>query len=317
MDDSDSPPPPPPRPDFRDAAIVLASVLAASLLASVFELNERLFRLTRRLEFYQLDELPFVLLVLCIGLGWLAARRHRKLRAEIDSHVMTGQRLQRALAANRKLATERIQAEEHERKRLARDLHDELGQYLSLIRLDALQIDESVADSPNRRHVDSITQGVEHLQRTVRSMMSDLRPVALDDLGLSAALEHCIAIWRDRAAPMRFRLATSGDLDALPEDTALAAYRIIQEGLTNAVRHSRGRSVSLELDVAAGFDKKTELRIRLADDGLGLPAEPDPAARGLRGIRERTELAGGRFTIGQGIGGGAELKVTLPYLGPR
>lgn len=305
------------RPSSRDAAIVIVCAVATAVLASAVELNEHVFRLTRRLELLQLDELPYVLIVLSIGLGWLALRRHRRLQAEIDAHVATEARLQSAIAENRRLAAGRLHDIEAERKRLARDLHDELGQYLSLIRLDALQIDAG-ATTTDPEHKTSILRNVEHLQRTVRSLMSELRPVALDDLGLSAALEHGIAMWRDRAAALRFTLELAGPVDEVPEDTALAAYRIIQEGLTNAVRHAGGSRVSLDVTATRRADRtRCELQIRIEDDGKGFAGEPAMSAQGIRGMRERVELAEGSLDIESPQSGGTVVSVRLPYADPR
>ena len=293
---------------LRDLLLVAGCTGAAALLATLLEVNERVFGLTRRLELYQLDELPYVLLVLCIGLGWLVLRRHHHLTREIRAHLATQARLEAAMLENRQLALERMQAAELERKRLARDLHDELGQYLSLIRLDALQCTGEPAAS--------IMRSVEHLQRTVRSMMSALRPVALDDLGLSAALEHCIASWRESAAPMGFELSITGQVDDLPEDMALTGFRIIQEGLTNAVRHAGATAVQLSVSATIARPDGAELSIRIADDGRGLSGEAPLNAQGIRGMRERAELAGGLFSIAPGSSGGTVVAVTIPYATP-
>src|SRR5512139_150326 len=137
---------PAPRHEFlRDAVIVGLVTIACSAVSAYFELSEWLFVRTRPWEAVQLDELPATLVVLTLGLVWFSRQRHRRTRLELAAREQAEARLAQALAANRELVQRHLLAQEAERKHLARELHDELGQYLNAIKLDAV----SIRDQPH------------------------------------------------------------------------------------------------------------------------------------------------------------------------
>lgn len=303
----------------RNDALAVIGVTALSIIvAAHFQLTETLYALTRRWEYFQLDELPIGLLVLAIGLIWLSWRRYRQAGRELDARHVAETRLAGVLADNRKLAQEYLRVQELERKRLARELHDEMGQYLNAIKLDAVSILESHGGEP-QLSIDashSIIRSIDHVHGAVGDMIRRLRPVGLDELGLAAAIESCVDHWRQRLPETRFSLALRGDLDALEEPLTLTLYRLIQEGLTNISKHAAARQVDIALNrhvaVGAGVD---ELTLTVADNGRGMDSRAPAPGFGLSGMRERVEMAGGSFRIDTTPGRGFSFSARLPARG--
>lgn len=285
----------------RDLGVVVFMVLAAAVLFTHLELTERLFAYTRQWEALQVDEALPVLVVLATSLSWFAWRRYAEARA--------------LLLENRRLAQQYQQAQEADRKALARELHDELGQYLNAIKTDAVSIQEEVSG----RHADavsSIVKHTDHLYAVVRNLIRELRPVALDELGLRAALEHYLDHCQQRMPAVRFSVALEGDLDSLGESLNLAIYRLTQEAVTNVSRHAHANQVSLRVararPPAGAADVVT---FEISDDGRGAdPGEAHPGL-GLIGMRERVDMLGGQWRVTTGRGQGFSLVACIPMSG--
>lgn len=280
---------------WRDLGIATALAVASGAIAVHFELHEMVFSWSRRFEALQLDELPFVLFTFAVALTILNASRLIQLR--------------RLLRENRQLAQKALEAQEAERKHLARELHDELGQYLNAIKLDSQAIPaehpgETVAGAARR-----IATNADHVYATVGDMIRRLRPVALDELGLAAALEACVDRWRALKPSLTIRLTVEGDLQGLSESTNLALYRIVQEALTNCVRHADASWASVQLRRAS----TGEITLSVEDDGRGMePPVGRSDGHGLAGIRERVDLLGGTFALLSGPEGGVTIRIVLP-----
>jgi signal transduction histidine kinase len=298
---------------WQDTLAVLVGTALTIALSVRFNWSEALYAMTRREERLQLDELPIGMLVLLTGLIWLAWRRNRQAREEIRARRVAEARLEEALAANRALAKEALRIQEADRKHLALELHDELGQYLNAIKLDAVAIRDEM-DPGLQAPVEAsnaIVRTVDHLHGIVSQMIARLRPVALDELGLVAAIEHGIDQWRRRLPDTQFNFQPQGSLDGLDEALNLTAYRLIQEGLTNVFKHANASRVDIALtrSVARG---RNELRVSVADDGCGADLHRRPGGHGLNGMRERAELSGGTFAIDSAPGRGLRFEARLP-----
>jgi two-component system sensor histidine kinase UhpB len=213
--------------------------------------------------------------------------------------------LDRLERARRDAARTALAAQEAERLRVARELHDEIGQTLTAVTIQAeraAEEDPTLASAALRRVADAVRDSLDEVRRIAR----ELRPEALDDLGLvNALIALCSRI--DAQDGMVVRRELQGKLPALSPDVELVIYRIAQEGLTNALRHSGARSATVSL----AADAET-LTLRVADDGQGMPADLPAGAAGISGMRERALLVGGRLSIESEPGQGTELQLSIP-----
>jgi signal transduction histidine kinase len=303
---------------WQDTLVVALATALMAILCMQFDFSEVLRRWTAPWERLQLDELPVVLLVLAAGLVWFAARRYNEAGHELRRRQLAEARLESALADNRRLAQEYVRLQEAERKSLARELHDELGQYLNVIKLDAVGIrDARAGDSAAHERAEAIVANCNHIHTALAALLRQLRPVGLDDLGLGAALEHCVETWRPRLAQARLESRLAGEFDDLEEATTLTAYRVVQEGLSNVAKHSCARRVSVEVmrgesDLNGQDDL---LAITVADDGVGCDLEAPTTGLGLVGMRERVAALSGRVEVASAPGEGFRLKVCIPVNG--
>jgi two-component system, NarL family, sensor histidine kinase UhpB len=305
----------PPELPWRDTAAVVA-ITGLSIAISVhFNLNEALYALTRRGERLQIDELPIGVLVLLVCLMWLSWRRNRQARRELLARQAAEARLEVLLAENRELAQETLRIQEAERKHLARELHDELGQYLNAIKLDAVSIgeygttDAQTAIAASR----AIIRAVDHVHASVSGMIARLRPVGFDELGLVAAIEHCVDEWRARQPGTQFELSVRGRFEDLNEKVSLTMYRLTQEGLTNIYKHADADRVKILLErLEPGSETKGELSLKVADNGRGMQSNSGSSRFGLRGMRERVEMEGGIFNVESEVGRGLLFEARMP-----
>ena len=306
----------PPSP-WRDTLVVLLLTALSVALAAHFNWSESIYAFTRHEERLQLDEWPVGMLVMFAGLVWLAWRRNRQAHREIQARRATELELERALAANRELAQDTLRIQEEDRKHVARELHDELGQYLNAIKLDAVMLQDAATASSDDVFVATraIIRMVDRLHAVVSRMIADLRPVALDELGLIAAIEHHLEEWRRRLPNLDVHLRTSGDFNGLDETVSLTLYRLIQEAITNVSKHASASRVEIVLEAAHGA--LDEVRLTISDDGCGMDLERSSSGHGLRGMRERVELAGGEFKLESAPGRGLRLMAHSPIRGHR
>lgn len=303
---------------WRDASIVAGVTLLTFALSARLQFNEALYALTRRWEFIQADELPVTLLAFSLCLSLVSFKRFRHARRELQARLIAEGRLANALSENRRLAREALRLQEMERKHLARELHDELGQYLNAIKLDAVSIiDVKNGDDPHCAvsASQSIIRTVDHVYAVVGDMIGRLRPVGLDELGLVAAIEHCIDQWRQRIPETRFVLSVRGRLDGLSESLTLTLYRLIQEAITNIYKHARASRAEIDVERASVANEFDELRLTVTDDGCGMESEARISRFGLSGMRERVELAGGTLVLTSEPGRGLKFDICLPVIG--
>lgn len=308
---------------WRDLAWVLAFAVLAAVLGSTFDFSERAYRWTRGLERFQVDELPGTLCVLSVGLAWFAWRRYREARRELRYRRALEEQAERLLADNRRLANQALQVQEHERRHLARELHDELGQYLNAISLDAARIrDLAETREPEiQRIAVALMQSASHVYRQIGGMIRRLRPIGLDEFGLPSALEHCVDGWRERLPQASFQLTIEGDFTGLSDALTITLYRLVQEGLTNVSKFAPAARVEVFMvraprevqegqpPLAAQID---EIVVTLADDGPGVDLEKPRRGLGLIGMRERVEALGGEFHVASKPEGGFLICARVP-----
>lgn len=197
-----------------------------------------------------------------------------------------------------------VTAREEERRRLRRDLHDGVGPALAAV---ALKVETArnrlAAHAPEGELLDDLSGRMQEIVATLRHLVYELRPPILDDLGLAAAIGEAAA--RCREGGLVVTIDTPGELPSLPAAVDLAAYRIVQEALTNVIRHAQAQNcrVRLWLDGA--------LCLEVCDDGRGLPERPEGGI-GLASMRERAEELGGTFLMEPANPHGTRVLVRLP-----
>jgi signal transduction histidine kinase len=213
------------------------------------------------------------------------------------------------------LSAELIDAQEQERKRIAQELHDEMGQTLAAIAIDLKTVEEQVDGSCGPQVMDRLADAralVHTAIEQVRALSLDLRPSMLADFGLETALRWLVDQQQKRTA-VAIGCHLEGIERRLPERIETAAYRIVQEGITNVVRHAGARQIHLHLR-----RDPESLLIQIVDDGIGFrPAPsaevlPEHPGAGLLGMRERVRTLGGRFDLQTGPGQGTRIDIEIP-----
>jgi len=213
------------------------------------------------------------------------------------------------LAENRNLVHASLNVQEEERKYLARELHDELGQCITAIQADAESIYDLSRDCDTRikTSASAILDVSSRIYEVVHSMMQRLRPGILDDLGLVEALKDALAAWQERNPDTQSRFNVTGDLANLGERINITVYRIVQECLTNITKHAQAENVTITLTRAADL-----LLLDIKDDGRGMDVSAPRSRLGLIGMRERAEALGGEFSLDAREGEGLSITITVP-----
>jgi two-component system sensor histidine kinase UhpB len=248
-----------------------------------------------------------------VGGGRYRTRISGRLAPELarlrDSFNRMAARLAAADTENRRLTEQLLTLQDQERSELARDLHDEVSPFLFAVNIDAASAARLLAEgraTEARDHVDSIVDAVHPLQRQVRSMLGRLRPIGLQEFGLREAIENMIAFWRRRRPEIDFQLAVSAGCEGLGELVGTTICRIVQEALSNAVRHANPTLITVSIDRYG-----QEVRVKITDDGQGM-SEPSRPGFGLIGIGERVKGIGGRLSFASQPGEGFTVAAVLP-----
>jgi signal transduction histidine kinase len=299
----------------RDLVIVAVVTVATFVVSSILELNERVIAFTRPLEAYQVDELPTTFVAMIVALAWFSWRRSRQTIEQANLRLAAQRELADALTENRRLSQRYLQVQEEERRHLAHELHDELGQSLNAIKVDAVNIRDSVTDSPEvTRSAEAIIDVSSKVYEVVRTLLRQLRPVALDELGLASAVQYSVDEWQRRHKEVQCRLSTEGDLDNLSEDVNITAYRFVQECLTNVARHADAKRVDVSLRCSDLAARESRLEMVVEDNGRGVDPAVPRSGLGLIGLRERVEALGGRFDIDGRRGNGTRVYAAIPLV---
>lgn len=212
------------------------------------------------------------------------------------------------LEQSRELAAAVQSRVEEERRQIARELHDETGQGITAIRSLAQALLQRGGDGSTRETVQLIAHTAARLYDATHALIPRLRPPSLDALDLAAAIEDALAAWRREQPGMSFAFAC-GDLpEPLGEDCVLAAYRIVQEAVTNALRHAQASRIEISIGVV-----DSSLQLEVGDDGRGLLEDwQRPGHYGVRGMRERARALGGEMRIDNRDEGGVRVHARLP-----
>ncbi|MCW8886449.1 MAG: histidine kinase, partial [Motiliproteus sp.] len=213
---------------------------------------------------------------------------------------------------NRSLTQKIITIQEEERRNLARELHDEMGQSLTAIRTDAQLVKNTSAEDQQSvafQAAESIDKIAQRIYGVTYGLMRALRPAALDDLGLADALNECVANSHLKTAGISFTHEFKGPLNELPERLNISCYRLLQEALNNCVKHSGATSVEIKVIRDMSPDR---LLVFVRDDGCGFDLAADNEGFGIIGMRERVYGLGGSFNITSEPGQGTLVHASIP-----
>jgi hypothetical protein len=204
---------------------------------------------------------------------------------------------------------------EDERRSLARELHDELGQYVTAIKTFAVAISNKAgAASPEiASSAQTIVAAANHIYDGMHNIIRQLRPGALDNLGLTETLRDAVAQWQAQTPQLKFNLEFLGKLDGLGETLNINLYRIVQESVTNALRYSQASEINITLQRTP----TGEASLRVRDNGVGMDISQIEQSQqfGLLGMRERVQALNGSFALESVPGKGVEIQVYIPIGG--
>ncbi len=293
-----------------DMLVISGVTVLFFFCASYLELSEELARLTESMETWQLDELPLVLLVIFIMMVGVLIRRTHQLRKQTDLQMAVQNELASALEKNRRLTRKNIEIQEAERRAIARELHDEFGQSMNAIMIDGVAIRNSVREGSDLyEQAKSIVDVSGKLFSGVRDLLKQLRPVALDELGVVAALEYMIDEWRRRFENISWGSTIDIEGMSLDETVNITIYRFVQEALTNIVRHSDATEVKV---IVIGSQSDGSITIEVRDNGSNKENAESADGVGLVGLRERVESLGGVFERGVSMPSGFFVTAHFP-----
>jgi len=238
--------------------------------------------------------------LLSVGFALFTIWRFRRYENERESHLL---RLQQAESDLRTLSHRLVLSQEIERKRLSRDLHDEVGQLLTALRVQLGQIEPT--EPALKANWTLALDLADRSLRSVRAMARGLRPAMLDDLGLAPALQ-----WLGRevskTTPLNVEVKVEGDAAGLSEQARTGLFRVAQEALTNCVKHAGSANARVLLRESAA-----EVVLTVQDNGKGFTAGATSGI-GLLGMRERIEELGGAFAVIASPGNGTMIRANLP-----
>jgi signal transduction histidine kinase len=246
-------------------------------------------------------------MLLALLVAVVASRHVRRLERHIDSQRQTEQQTREDLA---RLSARLVAVQETERQTLARELHDEVGQALTALKMDLGVALRSELPPRAKSALEEAKTIAETTLQGVRDLSQLLHPSTLDDFGLPATLTAYLRSFTQRTG-LRAQLAETLD-HRLPPEFETCVYRIVQEALNNVAQHSGATACIVALNAGDGM-----VRLTVEDNGRGLGALSTPPARrglGVIGMRERAQAFGGAFTIENRAGGGVRVAVTLPFV---
>lgn len=282
-----------------DMVDTIDAMNARQMAASDAKLNESFNRLRLGLILMLLATI-----LVSVVLAVFTARRTLRLERELDERYQEGARTRREL---QELSARLLSAQEEERRTISRELHDEVGQSLSALLMEAGNAAAHVppGSAEVRKHVDSIKKLAEASVNVIRNMTLLLRPSMLDDFGLVPALE-----WQAREVSKRTGLRVNVRADdgagELPDDLKTCIYRVVQEALHNCARHAQAKSVRVVVEQEA-----RRILLTVEDDGSGFDAHR-VRGLGLVGMEERVHHLGGNFSVRSTPGAGTKVAVELP-----
>ncbi|HVT87078.1 MAG TPA: PAS domain S-box protein [Chitinophagaceae bacterium] len=230
---------------------------------------------------------------------------------DISDRKKAEEELEESYIAIRHLSEHLQNIREEERTHIAREIHDELGQQLTVLKMDASWLNKKLGDADEKvKHkLKDLLELMDSTVKTVRRISSELRPSLLDDMGLVPAMEWHLKEFEKRVAVKTHFKMPSTELN-LPEGIKTGLFRIFQESLTNVARHANAKKVDINLQV-----EKEKIVLSIKDDGKGFEMEQAKAKKtlGILGMRERSYMMGGNYEVKSKPGKGTKVIVSVPY----
>ena len=227
--------------------------------------------------------------------------------AKAINHLMI--ELDKTRQENRALTQHSLAIQEEERQHLAQELHDELGQSLTAIKVMAVTAPHEKADIT--KISSAIVETCNHLMGVVRSMMQELHPLVLTDLGLKATLDDLVQHWSERHPAFQLTITCDAKIDLIDKPIAIQVFRVIQECLTNVVRHANARHVNISLNLSNNTATNL-LLLTVQDDGQGCDLTTLPRGFGLLGLKERVKSLNGEIVFSSHLGQGMTISAIIP-----
>jgi len=238
-------------------------------------------------------------------------RRVEEERRLMNVAIETFSERQRLLDENRRLLKQSIELQDEERKSIARELHDELGQALAGIRMDVDFIRGTISDveSEEMAAAEDVQSILDDTTSVIREMTERLRPMTIDYLGIEDAIRETVEKWKSRNRNIECELTIIGELDDFSEILNLTLYRLVQESLTNVVRHAAADHVEILIERLAD-----SINISITDNGQGMVKNHTISGLGQIGMRERVQVIDGTFEIESRPGQGVKIMAILPII---
>jgi len=242
-------------------------------------------------------------------------RKNTALAGEIAERRLAEERLRESEVQLRALAARLFSIREEERARISREIHDELGQVLTGLKMDVMWLAKQLGNDqqPLLARIETMRQLIDSTVQVVRRISTGMRPEILDDMGLVAAIRWQTKEFQKRLG-IRCRIDLPDDQTHLGSEFSTAVFRIFQEILTNIARHAKAQSVSVKMNIS-----KDRLTLQVTDDGIGIREAATQAREslGLLGMRERAQLFGGEVAFDASPGQGTTVSLSLPLPGPE
>lgn len=293
------------------ATVLAMSLLVGHLLKPIKTVGEALLQLdSGRYDVAVPEEGPPEIADIC--------RKLNRLTATLDGTI----------SENRRLAQRIVFIQDEERKELARELHDELGPYMFAVRAAVTALKGELQRGGNDRakllaSCDTIVERMEMIQSKNRRVLHKLRPIGLDEFGLKAKLKSLVALLQEDHLEMTINLDVDDAVSHCDETSNLTIYRVVQEGLTNALKHAQATVIDVGVEIANAPGAPAAMqtpgqpagqpvvRVTICDDGRGLPDGMKPGY-GIAGMSERVRATGGDIKIGTASSGGVALEARIP-----
>ena len=292
----------------RDVIFLTVCVSLLYSLVLYINLAELISDSLAKYEDFQLDELPYLILFIALSMAIFTKNRMAELRETIALKELAEKDNAILLAENKLLTQHVLEVQERERLELARELHDDIGQFLTGISLDIATLvsyqDENIALLAKR-----ISNNCRMTRNISRKLIRRLRPSSLDSQGIVAAVKAVVQEWLTYNPKIKAEIEIDETIQSLSEKTNITLYRIVQEALTNISKHAHASQVNITLK----FDQaKSAISLLVRDNGVGIQQGSKKFSFGLIGMRERVHALQGEINIHSVIAQGTTLQVLIP-----